>query len=201
MYKLNISTLAFLQASLPISADVANLLSKRLEGRDIQREDLLNKIGYPLGVGSNSGSILDSVYNFAKHILNESKAEQFNVHIEAIPAHPKMDSIFSEASNLPEHGRSIVVIFKDKQLMSDVEYCKKCKEWHTPKGNLKESHIHQWAYTDDFYNLLNLPEFPKAKSNNGERTGDLADALAQMLLLKALLRAAKSGSESSRSFF
>lgn len=201
MYKLNISTPAFLQASLPISADVANLLSKRLEGRDIQREDLLNKMGYPVGVGSNSGSILDSVYNFAKHILNESKAEQFNVQIEAIPAHPKMDSIFSEASNLPEHGRSIVVIFKDKQVMSDVEYCNRCKEWHTPKGDLKENHIHQWAYTDDFYSLLNLPEFPKAKSNNGDKARDLTDALAQMFLLKALLSAAKSESGSSHSFF
>ena len=201
MYKLNISTPAFLQASLPISEDVANWLSKRLEGRDIQREDLLNKIGYPVGVDSNSGSILDSVYNFAKHILNESKAEQFNVQIEAIPAHPKMDSIFSEASNLPEHGRSIVVIFKDKQVMSDVEYCNRCKEWHTPKGDLKENHIHQWAYTDDFYSLLNLPEFPKAKSNNGDKARDLTDALVQMFLLKALLSAAKSESGSSHSFF
>lgn len=201
MYKLNISTPGFLQASLPISEDVANWLSKRLEGRDIQREDLLNKMGYPVGVGSNSGSILDSVYNFAKHILNESKAEQFNVQIEAIPAHPKMDSIFSAASILPEHGRSIIVIFKDKQVMSDVEYCNKCKEWHTPKGDLKESHIHQWAYTDDFYNLLNLPEFPKARSDNGEKSRDLADSLAQMFLFKALLIAAKSETGSSRSFF
>lgn len=201
MYKLNISTPGFLQASLPISDDVANWLSKRLEGREIQREDLLNKMGYPVGVGSNSGSILDSVYNFAKHILNESKAEQFNVQIEAIPAHPKMDSIFSAASILPEHGRSIIVIFKDKQVMSDVEYCNKCKEWHTPKGDLKESHIHQWAYTDDFYNLLNLPEFPKARSDNGEKSRYLADSLAQMFLLKALLIAAKSETGSSRSFF
>ncbi|MCH7387694.1 hypothetical protein MMO39_10335 [Acinetobacter modestus] len=204
MYKLNISTPAFFQASLPISMDVGEFLINRLnqlDSQNIHRDDLLEKIGYPVGVGSNSGSFLNSVYNFADAILKESTAHRFKVEIEAIPAHPKVDSIFSEPSNLPEHGRSVVVIFKDKQLMSDVEYCNKCKEWHTPKGNLKESHIHQWAYTDDFYNLLNLPEFPKAKSNNGDKAGDLADALAQLFLLKALLGAAKSESGSSHSFF
>ncbi|WP_332604181.1 hypothetical protein [Acinetobacter sp. ESBL14] len=204
MYKLNISTSACMQASLPISADVGQFLISRLNQLDrktIHRDDLLEKIGYPVGVGSNSGSFLQSVYNFADAILKESNAHHFKVEIEAIPAHPKVDSIFSEVSNLPEHGRSIVVIFKDKQVMSDVEYCNKCKEWHTPKGNLKERHIHQWAYTEDFYNLLNLPEFPKAKSNNGDKAEDLADSLAQLFLLKALLGAAKSGSGSSRSFF
>lgn len=204
MYKLNISTPAFLQASLPISMDVGQFLISRLNQLDsqtIHRDELLEKIGYPVGVGSNSGSFLNGVYNFADAILNESNSHSFKVEIEAIPAHPKVDSIFSEASKLPEHGRSIVVIFKDKQLMSDVEYCKKCKEWHSPKGDLKESHIHQWAYTDDFYNLLNLPEFPKAKSNNIDKAGDLAGSLAQLFLLKALLGAAKSESGSTHSFF
>lgn len=201
MYKLNISTSACMQASLPISEDIANFLSKRLEGEAIPRKDLLKQIGYPAGVGSNSGSFLNSVVNFANAILKESNAEQFLVQIEAIPAHQKVDSIFSEAANLPEHGRSIVVVFKDKQLMSNVEYCKKCKEWHSPKGDLKEGQIHQWAYTEDFYNLLNLPEFPESKKSNGKSTEDLADALAHLFLLKALLGKAKSGSESSHSFF
>lgn len=203
MYKLNISTPAFFQASLPISMDVGEFLINRLnqlDSQNIHRDDLLEGIGYPIGVGSKTGSFLQSVYNFADAILKESTAHRFKVEIEAIPAHPKVDSIFSDASKLPEHGRSIVVVFKDKQLMSDVEYCNKCKEWHTPKGDLKESHIHQWAYTDDFYNLLNLPEFPKAKSNKGEKAGDLADSLTHLILLKALLGAAKSGSGSSRSF-
>ncbi|WP_336943327.1 hypothetical protein [Acinetobacter modestus] len=204
MYKLNISTPTFLQASLPLSMDAAEFLISRLNqlgSQTFDRNDLLKNIGYPVGIGSNKGSFLQSVFNFAEAILNESNAHSFKVEIEAIPTHQKIDSIFSESSNLPEHGRSVVVIFKDKQLMSDVEYCNKCKEWHTPKGNLKVSHIHQWAYTDDFYNLLKLPEFPKSKSNNGDKATDLADSLAQLFLLKALLGAAKSESGSSHSFF
>ncbi|ENV09321.1 hypothetical protein F966_01977 [Acinetobacter higginsii] len=204
MYKLNISTPAFFQASLPISMEVGEFLINRLNQLDsqtIHRDELQQKMGYPIGVGSNSGSFLNNVYNFANAILKESNAEQFKVEIEAIPAHQKIDSIFSEAASLPEHGRSIVVVFKDKQLMSDVEYCKKCKEWHSPKGDLKAGQIHQWAYTEDFYNLLNLPEFPEAKTNNRKSTEDIAADLAHLFLLKALLGAAKSGSESSRSFF
>lgn len=203
MYKLNISTTACMQASLPISEDVANYLSKRLVGvLSIRREDLLQRVGYPVGVGSNSGSFLNDVHNFANVILKESTSEQFQVQIEATPAQQEKDPIFSEASNLPEHGRSVIVIFKDKQVMSDVHYCKKCNEWHTPKGDLKESSIHQWAYTDDFYNLLNLPEFPQTKANKERKTEDMADALAHLFLLKALLGAAKSQSEKHpRSFF
>lgn len=204
MYKLKISTPAFLQASLPISMEVGEFLINRLNQLDSQmipRDELQQKLGYPVGVGSDSGSFLQNVYNFADAILKESNSHRFTVQIEAIPAHQKVDSIFSEAANLPEHGRSIVVVFKDKQLMSNVEYCKKCKEWHSPKGDLKEGQIHQWAYTEDFYNLLNLPEFPESKKSNGKSTEDLADALAHLFLLKALLGKAKSGSESSRSFF
>ncbi|WP_252509282.1 hypothetical protein [Acinetobacter colistiniresistens] len=61
MYKLNISTPAFLQASLPISMEVGEFLINRLNQLDSQtipREELQQKLGYPVGVGSNSGSFL-----------------------------------------------------------------------------------------------------------------------------------------------
>ncbi|WP_252509300.1 hypothetical protein [Acinetobacter colistiniresistens] len=89
----------------------------------------------------------------------------------------------------------------DQRIESDVRYCAGCKEWHAKNGNVKVTRIHQWAYTEDFYNLLNLPEFPEPKKSNGKSTEDLTDALAHLFLLKALLGKAKSGSESSRSFF
>ncbi|MDM1022100.1 hypothetical protein QSV37_17650 [Acinetobacter sp. VNK23] len=192
MYKLNISTPALLQASLPISMDAAEFLIRRLnqlDSQSIHRNDLLEKLGYPTTVGSNKGSFLQNVYNFADAILKESNAHRFKVEIEAIPAKPKLTPIFKDAADLPEHGRSVIVIFKDKQVMSDVHYCKKCNEWHTPKGDLKESTIHQWAYTKDFYNLLNLPEFPKQKPKQDDRSKgrDPAETLAGVILLSALL--------------
>ena len=91
MFKLNISTQACMQASLPISLDVAEYLKTRLQKEEVKRDELLKTIGYPVGVGSNSGSFLDSVYNFANAILKDSNAEVFKVQIEAIPAHQKLN--------------------------------------------------------------------------------------------------------------
>lgn len=200
MYKLNISTTALMHASLPISEDVANYLSKRLVGvLSIRREDLLQRVGYPVGVGSNSGSFLNDVYNFANAILKESTSEEFQVQIEAIPAHKKVDSIFKGKDSIPEEGRSVVVFFVDKKIEAKVRYCDGCKAWHATDGNLKVDRIHQWAYMDDFYKLLDMPEFPEIKSKNMD---DIADAMAGVFLLKALLGAAKSKSEKHpRSFF
>lgn len=200
MYKLNISTTACMQASLPISEEVANYLSKRLMGvLSIRREDLLQRVGYPVGVGSNSGSFLDSVYNFANAILTESNAEEFKVQIEAIPSHQKVDSIFKGSDSIPEEGRSVVVFFVDKKIEAKVRYCDGCKAWHAADGDLKVDRIHQWAYTEDFYKLLDIPEFPETKSKNMD---DISDAFARVFLLKALMEAAKSQSEKHpRSFF
>lgn len=42
----------------------------------LKEKSLLQQIGYPKGVGSKSGSFLDSVYNFANAILAESNSPQ-----------------------------------------------------------------------------------------------------------------------------
>ncbi|WP_198078246.1 hypothetical protein [Acinetobacter calcoaceticus] len=202
MYKLNIFTAACMQASLPISADIAHYLTNRHANGDISRENLLKTLGYPVGVGQNSGSFLDSVYNFANAILKESNAEQFKVQIEAIPAHQKETSIFKGNDCIPEEGRSVVVIFVDKKIETDVSYCSDCKAWHAVDGNLKVNRIHQWAYSDEFFNSLNLPEFPETKTKKDKTKEDIADVFAHLILLKALLSSAKSNSENNpRSFF
>ena len=161
MYQLHISTPSCMKASLPVSADVAHYLSNRLVNQEIQREELLHKIGYPVGVGSQKGSFLDSVYNFANAILKDSNASTFTVVVEAIPAHPKFNPIFKGVETFPEHGRPVVIVFKDKDVFSNVKYCKNHKEWHAQLGSLRVDKIHQWAYQDEFYESLNLPELPK----------------------------------------
>ncbi|WP_407497618.1 hypothetical protein [Acinetobacter baumannii] len=192
MFKLNISTQACMQASLPISLDVAEYLKTRLQNAEIKREELLKTIGYPVGVGSNSGSFLDSVYNFANAILKESNAENFKVQIEAIPAHQKL-SVFKGKEEKPEEDHTVVVFFVDQTIEADVVYCKACQAWHTRKGNLKEDRIHQWVYADDFYSLLKFPEFPQAKTNKEE----VPEKLVKLLLLKALLSGATSSNDGS----
>ena len=79
--------------------------------------------------------------------------------------------IFKSADDLPIADKPLIVVFKDKDIIS-AEYCNKCDAWHTPHGNLKPQKIHQWAYANDFYNQLNLPEFPERP-----KRPDLSDLL------------------------
>ena len=158
MYQLHISTASRMKASLPVSGEVANYLSTRLVNHDsIERKELLKQIGYPKGVGSQNGSFLDSVYNFANAILAESNSTTFTVQIEAIPAHQK---VFYSADDLPIANKPLIVVFKDKDI-TNAEYCNKHDAWHTQYGNINVRQIHQWAYVEDFYNQLNLPKFPE----------------------------------------
>ena len=158
MYQLHISTASRMKASLPVSGEVANYLSRRLVNHDsIERKELLKQIGYPKGVGSQNGSFLDSVYNFANAILAESNSPTFTVQIEAIPAHQK---VFYSANDLPIANKPLIVVFKDKDI-TNAEYCNKHDAWHTQYGNINVRQIHQWAYVEDFYNQLNLPKFPE----------------------------------------
>lgn len=158
MYQLHISTASRMKASLPVSGEVATYLSTRLVNHDsIERKELLKQIGYPKGVGSQNGSFLDSVYNFANAILAESNSPTFTVQIEAIPAHQK---VFYSADDLPIANKPLIVVFKDKDI-TNAEYCNKHDAWHTQYGNINVRHIHQWAYVEDFYNQLNLPKFPE----------------------------------------
>ncbi|MBJ9373738.1 hypothetical protein [Acinetobacter sp. TGL-Y2] len=158
MYQLHISTPSCMKASLPVSGEVANYLSTRLLNHgSIERKELLKQIGYPKGVGSQNGSFLDSVYNFADAILAESNSPTFTVQIEAIPAYQK---VFHSADDQPIANKPLIVVFKDKDIIS-AEYCNKHDAWHTQHGNINVRQIHQWVYVEDFYNQLNLPEFPE----------------------------------------
>ena len=158
IYQLHISTPSCMKASLPVSDEVANYLATRLLNHDsIERKELLKQIGYPKGVGSQNGSFLDNVYNFANAILAESNSPTFTVQIEAIPAHQK---VFYSADDLPIANKPLIVVFKDKDI-TNAEYCNKHDAWHTQYGNINVRQIHQWAYVEDFYNQLNLPQFPE----------------------------------------
>lgn len=68
--------------------------------------------------------------------------------------------IFKSADDLPIAEKPLIVVFKDKDIIN-AEYCNKHDAWHTAQGHINVSQIHQWAYTEDFYNQLNLPEFPE----------------------------------------
>jgi len=157
MYQLNIWTPSCMKASLPVSADVAHYLGNRLIEQEIKRDELMQIIGYPVGIGGQEGSFLNSVYNFANAILKESNSATFRVQIEAIPAHQK---IFKSADDLPIASKPLIVVFKDKDIIS-AEYCNKHNAWHTEQGNINVRQIHQWAYAEDFYDQLNLPQFPE----------------------------------------
>ena len=68
------------------------------------------------------------------------------------------NTLLKDPAVLPEKGREVVVFFIDKEMMSPIVYCQDCKEWHSKKGNLKEEMIHQWAYLDEYYQSLSMPE-------------------------------------------
>lgn len=188
MYQLNIYTPACMKATLPVSSDVAHYLSNRLVDQEIKRDELMYTIGYPAGIGGQQDSFLSSVYNFATAILKESNSETFRVQIEAIPAEPKLNPIFHDIKTLPEHGKEIIVVFDDKAIMSGVEYCKKHKEFHSKRGNLKEQRIHQWAYANEFYEQLKLPQFPKQKQFKPE----MPEILKLMILASLMSEKAES---------
>ncbi|EOR05008.1 hypothetical protein [Acinetobacter tandoii] len=192
MYQLNIWTPSCMKASLPVSADVAHYLENRLIEQEIKRDELMQIIGYPVGIGGQGGSFLNSVYNFANAILKESNSATFHVQIEAIPAHSKLNPIFHSIKTLPEHGREIIVVFDDKEIMSGVEYCKKHEKFHSRRGSLKEERIHQWAYANEFYEQLQLPQFPKRKEVKSE-----VPELLKLLILAAVM-SDKSETERSK---
>lgn len=192
MYQLNIYTTACMKASLPVAPDVAHYLANRLIVQEIKRDELMQTIGYPVGIGGQGGSFLSSVYNFANAILKESNSDVFRVQIEATPAEPKLNPIFHDIKTLPEHDREIIVVFDDKEIMSGVEYCKEHKEFHSKRGNLKEQRIHQWAYANEFYEQLKLPQFPKQKQFKPE----IPEILKLMIL--AALMSEKAESKQSK---
>lgn len=68
--------------------------------------------------------------------------------------------MFKSADELPVSDVPLIIVFKDKDIIS-AEYCSKHEAWHTVHGNINVRQIHQWAYAEDFYNQLNLPEFPE----------------------------------------
>lgn len=102
--------------------------------------------------------------------------------------------IFKDVSVLPEQKRQVTVVFKDKEISSNVLYCQNHKKWHSPYGDLRVSKIHQWAYTDELYPQLNLPEIEKELDSDAELK---AKQILKMLLISAMLSGKSSKSDLS----
>ena len=68
--------------------------------------------------------------------------------------------IFKLADERPIADKLLIVVFKDKDIIC-AKYSDKRDKWETERGYLNVRQIHQWAYADDFYKQLNLPEFPE----------------------------------------
>lgn len=158
MYALKIKSIAGMTAEAIIHPEIANQIGfLSISGTSIPRDQLLTEFGYPVGVGAKTGNTSTQLYEFINAVLKESKSERFFVQIEATPAHQK---IFNSADDLPIANKPLIVVFKDKDIIS-AEYCNKHNAWHTEQGNINVRQIHQWAYAEDFYNQLNLPQFPE----------------------------------------
>lgn len=157
MYQLNVETHIGLKKSHSLSAECAQfLMSKGFVTSMTPRNKVLKEFEFfPI---TNE---LSNVFVFLEDILKDSNSEFFTIQIEAIPAEPKFNPIFKSLETLPEEDRQLVVVFTDKEIMSGVVYCEGHDEFHTRKGDVKKHLIHQWAYADEFYAQLNLPEFPK----------------------------------------
>lgn len=189
MFTLKIQSIAGMTAEAIIHPHVAHLIGLVVGNKtSIPRGQLLTEFGYPAGVGAKTANTSTQLYAFLNAVLAESNSADFTVQIEAIPAVPKLNPIFNSIETLPEEDRSLILVFTDQEVMSGVMYCKKHDEFHTRKGDVKKHLIHQWAYADDFFAQLNLPEFPqqqpKAKKSKSEQG---IPELLKMLLLAAAL--------------
>lgn len=195
MYNLKITSNFGMQAIAVLDKSIVEQLpSKAFSKEKIKREELLKIFGYPVEVG-NSRSNLNNLYEFVDNVLKESSSNHFKVTIEAIPVEPKINPIFKDSFQIPEVDRDVTVIFKDKEIMSGVEYCAKCEAWHTSRGDIKVHKIHQWAYSNELYPQLNLPEITEEQKTEKERKKDeMPNELLKMLLLAALFSGKKSNS-------
>lgn len=196
MYQLNVITPALMKISISISQDIALNISSHLLNKKIQRDDLFKVLNQELKNLKASHLYLESIKGFVQAILKESNASMFTLQIEAKSVQTKINTIFKSIETLPEENRHVSVIFKDKDILSNIEYCQKHERWHSPLGDLKASRIHQWAYTDELYPLLNLPEIieeptPEQEKNNDEMPKDLF----KLLVIAALLTGKKSKSD------
>ena len=98
----------------------------------------------------------------------------------------KTTELFKASTELPEPDRKLIVVFVDRTMASPVRYCTNCEAWHTAKGDLKPSRIHQWAYADEFYDSLKAPIPEKVEEKQEGNKEDIAEAFLKLLLLAAL---------------
>lgn len=194
MYKLNVETHIGLKNSLLLSAELAQfLLSKGFATSMTPRENVLKAF-----VDVDTTPELSKVFVFLEDILKDSNSEFFTIQIEAIPAEPKLNPIFNSIKTLPEEDRLLILVFTDKEIMSGVKYCKGHDEFHTRKGNVKKHLIHQWAYADEFYAQLKLPEFPKEQPK-GKGLDETIPQLFKLLFAAAAM-AEKESEQQKKGF-
>ncbi|WP_151957950.1 hypothetical protein [Acinetobacter guillouiae] len=204
MYLLNVETHAGLKKSLCVSFEAEQFLTTKGIGVSMtpRKKLIANLQDLLIAEELRISDELANVHNFLSEILKESSSEFFTIQFEAIPAHPKINPIFKDPNQIPKEQRDVTVIFKDKEIMSGVDYCTKCEAWHTSRGDIKVHKIHQWAYSDELYPQLNLPEITEETKTENERINDeMPKELLKMFLLAALLSGKKSKSDFRNSPF
>lgn len=198
MHQLNVETHIGLKKSLQLNTEVALFICKNgFALSATPRNSVLKRFDHCANLPKAPD--LSEVGKFLKDILKDSNSEFFTIQIEAIPAKPKLNPIFNSIETLPEEDRSLILVFTDKEIMSGVMYCKEHDEFHTRKGDVKKHLIHQWAYADEFYAQLNLPEFPKEQP---KRSG-LDEAIPELfkLLFAAAAMAEKASDQEKKKGF
>lgn len=69
----------------------------------------------------------------------------------------EISQLLSDIDKKPETGKPLIVFCYDKTMFSPVLYCGQHFHLNDDSG-LKEISIHKWAYLDDFYKCLGIPE-------------------------------------------
>ncbi|MEN3968672.1 hypothetical protein [Acinetobacter sp. BWR-L5] len=98
----------------------------------------------------------------------------------------KTTELFKAPTDLPEPDRELIVVFVDRTMAPPVRYCANCEAWHTRKGDLKPTSIHQWAYANEFYDSLKVPTPEMVEEKQEGNKEDIAEAFLKLLLLAAL---------------
>lgn len=123
MYQLHISTPNGMKATANIDKSMVEFVGNKLIGvSSIARDELLTHFDYPKGIGADFHKNHE-LYNFLSSVLVDSNADRFIPQIESIPAEQKM---FYSTDDLPIADKPLIVVFKDKDIIS-AEYCSKHK--------------------------------------------------------------------------
>ncbi len=104
----------------------------------------------------------------------------------------QISQLFSDIDKKPETDKPLIVFCYDQTVFSPVLYCGQHFHLNDDSG-LKEISIHKWAYLDDFYKCLGIPEIDaeqyasikeKLKQERQEEIGKVAIPILGSILME-----------------